>query len=111
MQIELDLGEPKPRRDEVPTASSDAASQPADAADEESPWLEVQLEELQVALRGMRKLARAKEKAEAVVSYSDGRATIELPAVAVSASAEVCGPGRRASRRRSWRDWRAPSPP
>ena len=93
MQMELNLKDVSARRDDDRTEPTGAAAQSSDESSEEPPWLEVQFTELQAAIRGMRKLARAKEQAEAVVSFADGKIVIELPAIAVRASAEGVWPG------------------
>ncbi|MBT5535423.1 hypothetical protein HOK31_20315 [Candidatus Poribacteria bacterium] len=93
MQMEFDLTDIGEKRAGDSTGALDSAAPSPDTTDEVAPWLEVDPTEFRAALKRVLKLARAKEKAEAVVSFEDEKIVIALPAISVRASAEGVWPG------------------
>ena len=93
MQMEFDLAETSEREPaETTRVQSDLSSSPA-SADEGVPWLEMDPTEFRAALKHVLKLARSKERAEAVISFADGQVAIAFPGLEVRSAAEGVWPG------------------
>ena len=93
MQMEFDLAETSEREPaETTGVQSDLGSSSA-SADEGVPWLEMDPTEFRASLKHVLKLARSKERAEAVISFADGQVAIAFPGLEVRSAAEGVWPG------------------
>jgi hypothetical protein len=93
MQMEFELAETGEREQTETTSVQSDSSTPAPSADEGVRWLEMDPTEFRAALKHVLKLARSKERAEAVISFADGQVAVAFPGLEVRSAAEGVWPG------------------